>query len=302
MHLWSRTLTAAGIVEPRLRDAYTQQREAVSAYRRNAYLAVRLLLPPQVVPHVIAATAFMHHTDVQAEAGPSAAAGGDPLSTWEEQVHEALSSGDSSHPVLRPLVHTVTLYPGLREHVERFLAGAPMDRDFTGFADEAAYQRYVDGYSLPAFMLVASLVLAPDADPRESRALCRSYIDGSQRLDFVNDLAGDLGHGRLTLPEETLKQYEVSRSDLERALDTPTTRALLEGLLTRSREDLLVSRPLPRLAPPAHRAFVRAFVTLEGLTNDAALAKGTALLRGAARPSPRAALGVLAREHRRRGH
>ncbi|MCA6096660.1 squalene/phytoene synthase family protein, partial [Streptomyces sp. SCA3-4] len=140
------------------------------------------------------------------------------------------------------------------------------------------------------------------ADPGESRALCRSYIDGSQRLDFVNDLAEDLGHGRLTLPEETLQQYGVSRTDLERGLDGPATRALLTGLLTQSRQDLLASRPLPRLAPPAHRAFVRAFVTLEGITNDAALAKGTALLRGAAGPPPRAALGVLAREYRRRGH
>ncbi|MCA6096708.1 squalene/phytoene synthase family protein, partial [Streptomyces sp. SCA3-4] len=172
MHLWSRTLTAAGIREPRLRDDYTQQRKTVSAYRRNACLAVRLLLPPPVVPHVIAATAFMHHTDVLAETAPSGAAGGDPLSAWGEQVHEALNSGESSHPVLRPMVYTLSRHPGLREHVERFLAGAPLDRDFTGFADEAAYQRYVDGYSLPAFMLVASLVLAPDADPGESRALC----------------------------------------------------------------------------------------------------------------------------------
>ncbi|MDT0449379.1 phytoene/squalene synthase family protein [Streptomyces hesseae] len=297
MHTWGRTLTTAGIHDPRLRDDYTRQRRLVSGYRRNAYIAVRLLLPPELAPHVIAATAFMHHTDLLADQPD----GGDGFAAWEKEVRDGLAVGDSAHPVLRPLLHTASVHPGLREHAERFLAGAPMDRDFSGFADEAGYQRYVDAYSLPAFMLVACLVLSPDADADDSRALCRSYIDGSQRLDFVNDLAEDLGDGRLTLPEETLTRHEVSRSDLERKRDTPHCRALFRDLLEQSRRDLLAGRSLPELAPPAHRAFVRAFVALELLTNDAALAKGGRVLHESAGPSPRAALGVLIREYRRRG-
>ncbi|AZQ74505.1 phytoene/squalene synthetase [Streptomyces luteoverticillatus] len=302
MHTWGRTLTTAGIRDPRLRDDYTRQRKLVAGYKRNAYVAVRLLLPPELVPHVIAATAFMHHTDLLAEESSTDPAGGDDRFTvWEKEVRDGLAVGDSTHPVLRPLLHTASVHPGLREHVERFLAGAPMDRDFGGFADEAGYQRYVDAYSFPAFMLVACLVLSPDADPEDSRALCRSYIDGSQRLDFVNDLAEDLGDGRLTLPEEILTRHGVSRSDLERKRDTPRSRALLRDLLEQSRRDLLASRSLPELAPPAHRAFVRAFLALELLTNEAALAKGGGVLRESAGPSPRAALGVLLREYRRRG-
>ncbi|MEV4442073.1 squalene/phytoene synthase family protein [Streptomyces sp. NPDC049577] len=298
MRTWKRTLTAAGVEEPRLREEYTRQRAVVAAYRRHAYIAVRLLLPPPVVPHVIAATAFMHHTDTLLD---GEAADPESFREWEKAVRDALATGHSDDPVLRPLLHTASVHPRLAGHVEEFLAGAPLDRDFGGFADEAEYARYVDAYSLPAFLLVACLVLAPDARPETVRALCRTYIDGSQRLDFVNDLAEDLRAGRLALPARTLEEHGVSRADLERGRDTPGTRALLATLLRRAREDLLASRPLPGHAPPEHRAFVRAFITLEVLTADAALAKGSTLLHAPARPPAGAALRVLLREWRRRG-
>lgn len=299
MHSWDTTLTLAGIRDRQLRDDYTRQRVLVSAYRRHAYVAVRLLLPPALVPHVIAATAFMHHTDTLLDEGGTHA--GDAYEAWEKEVRDGLATGEGGHPVLRPLLHTVSRHPRLRGHVQEFLAGAPMDRDFTGFADEAEYGRYVDAYSLPAFMLIACLLLDPDAGADATRELCRAYIDGSQRLDFVNDLAEDLRDGRLTLTREALERHGVSRADLEHGRETAAVRALFTDLLGRARRDLLASRRMPALAPPAHRAFIRAVITLEVLTADAAMTKGTGLLRGSARPSVPAALRVLVREYVRCG-
>ncbi|MFI9203240.1 phytoene/squalene synthase family protein [Streptomyces sp. NPDC053048] len=303
MYTWDRTLTIARIDKPRLRRDYTRQRAHVAAYRRPAYLAVRLLLPPALVPHVIAATAFMHHTDNLLEEGEAASgtSAEEARVLWEKEVREALATGGSEHPVLRPLLHTVTLHPRLRGHVEEFLDGASLERDFAGFSDEADYQRYVDAYSLPAFMLIACLLLHPDADPAAARELCRAYIDGSQRLDFVNDLAEDLRDGRLNLPAEVLARYGVTRADLEHGRDIPGARRLLRALLEQARHDLLGSRGLPRLAPPGHRAFVRAAITLEVLTADAALDRGARLLHGSARPSVPALLRLLLREYGRRG-
>ncbi|MCX5384353.1 squalene/phytoene synthase family protein [Streptomyces sp. NBC_00083] len=301
MRTWNTTLTVSGVHSPRLRQDYTTQRALVAGYRRQTYLAVRLLLPPTVVPHVVAAVAFMHHTDTLLDAPPADAVGEDTYDAWEAEVRRGLATGESGHPVLRPLLHTLTVHPSLRSPVERFLAGAPFDRDFTGFADEDEYQRYVDAYSLPAFMLVASLLFAPGGDREEAERACRSYIDGSQRLDFVCDLAEDLREGRLGLPEQTMKSHGVCREDLEQGRDTPGVRALLREMLTRARRDLLDSRVLPRLVAPPHRAFTRAFVTLEVLTADAATAAGTRVLREPASPSLPAALRVVAREYVRRG-
>ncbi|WP_329460999.1 phytoene/squalene synthase family protein [Streptomyces sp. NBC_01431] len=301
MQTWNKALTAAGVDSPSLRQDYTQQGALVSGYRRHTYVAIRLLLPPVLVPHVVAAVAFMHHTDALLDATPATGPSSDSYAAWEEEVRRGLTTGESTDPVLRPVLHTIAAYPQLRKPVEQFLAGAPMDRNFSGFAAEADYQRYVDGYSLPAFMLVACLLLAPDADAGEVHRSCRSYIDGSQRLDFVCDLAEDLSEGRLGLPEETLKKHGVSREDLEHGRDTAGTRALLQEVLEQARLDLNNSRKLVAFVPPEHRAFTRAFVSLEILTADAAIAKGTQVLRNSARPSVPDALRVLAFEYSRRG-
>ncbi len=248
----------------------------------------------------------MHRTDTLLDAGAAGAGAAgagaeDAFAVWEKDVRDGLATGASDDPTLGPLLHTASAHPAVRAHVERFLDGASLDRDFAGFADEAAYQHYVDAYSLPAFMLVASLLLTPQAEDTGGLELCRSYIDGSQRLDFVNDLAEDLRDDRLALPRDLLDRHGVSRADLERGRDTPGTRAVLDALLDRAHHDLLASRRLPEFAPPEHRAFVRAFVALEILTAEAARAHGGGALRTSARPSLGAAVGVLVREYRRRG-
>ncbi|MFC5147737.1 phytoene/squalene synthase family protein [Streptomyces aureoversilis] len=295
---WDKALDAAGVHDRQLRDDYTRQRALVSRYRRHAYVAVRLLLPAATVPHVVAMTAFMHHTDNTLDNGGTRTERTSAYAEWEKDVREALTGGRADDPVIRSLVHTVATHPGLAGAVEDFLKTAPADLDFDGFATEGSYQDYVDAYSLPAFMLVAGL-LDPGTDPGAYRAACRSYIDGSQRLDFVNDLAVDLEGGRLALPRETLEEHGVSRDDLESARDTPAVRALLAGQLGRARHDLLDARRLAGLTSPVDRPFVRAMVELEVLTADAAEAKGCSLLRGPARPSAGAALRVLLRERGR---
>ncbi|WP_189302909.1 phytoene/squalene synthase family protein [Streptomyces albospinus] len=296
MSTWTTTLDAAGIQDPQLREDFTRQRSLVARYRRASYVAVRLLLPRPLVPHVIAAVAFMHHTDNLLDHGP-AAERRDAYTAWEEAVRNALVTGTSDHPVIRPLLHACTHHSRLRGCVEDFLSTATIDLEFTGFTTESDYQRYLDQYSLPAFLLVACL-LTPGEEPAGYRAACRTYIDGSQRLDFVNDLAEDLTGGRLTIPQDTLQRHGVTRTDLERAQSTPHVRALLHTLLQQARTTLADSHHVTALLPPANRPFARALITLEEATADAALAKGPALLTASARPPITTALRILLREYR----
>ncbi|MFI2187400.1 squalene/phytoene synthase family protein [Streptomyces sioyaensis] len=296
MSMWTTRLDAAGIHDPQLREDFTRQRSLVARYKRAAYIAVLLLLPRPLAPHLIAATAFMHHTDNLLDHGPlpqRAAA----YTAWEKEVNEAIATGASDHPVIRPLLHTGACHPRFLGHVEDFLRTAATDLEFTGFATESDYQRYLDAYSLPAFMLVAGL-LVPGDEPAGYRAACRSYIDGSQRLDFVNDLAEDLADDRLTIPQDILLSHSVTRTDLVHARDTPGVRALLRDLLQQARTDLAASRLVTGFLPPANRPFVRALIALEGATTDAAGVKGPGLLTGPARPAVPAMLKILMREYR----
>ncbi|MFE0463662.1 squalene/phytoene synthase family protein [Kitasatospora sp. NPDC058965] len=297
MGSWERALDAAGIRGADLRADYGRQRALVARYRREAALAAGLLLPARVLPHLLAATAFMHRTDTLLDSGPvdgrKAA-----YARWEAEVLDGLVTGRTADPELRPLLHTAAAHPRLRERVPEFLAGATADLDFTGFDSEADYQRYLDAYSLPAFMVVAGL-LGPDGDQTAYRAACRTFIDASQRIDFVADLAEDLADGRLTLPAQSLARHGVTRADLAGGGDRPAVRALLTELLDRADCDLVASRAVVDLVPPAHRPMVRTMIGLDGLTSAAARADLPALLRRPAGPAKPAALRLLAREYLR---
>ncbi|WP_406195130.1 squalene/phytoene synthase family protein [Kitasatospora sp. NBC_01560] len=297
MGSWEKALDAAGIGEPGLREDYGRQRRRVTRYKPEAVLAARLLLPARLVPHVIAATAYMHRTDSLLDSGPPDGRKA-AYARWEQEVADGLAGGGTDHPELRPLLNTVAVHPALREAALEHLAGAAADLDFAGFATEADYQRYVDAYSLPAFMVVATL-LGPDGDRTAYRSACRTFIDASQRLDFVSDLAEDLADGRLTVPEQYLGAHGVTRGDLERGRNLPAVRAMVTDQLDRVDRTLAEGRAVVGLVPPAHRPMVRCMIGLDELTSRAARADVPALLRRSAGPARPAALRLLGREYLR---
>ncbi|MFG3292149.1 squalene/phytoene synthase family protein [Streptomyces sp. NPDC048179] len=292
MSTWNQSLTAAGVREPELRRDFSIQRRVVRQYRRSAYLACRMLLPPAVLPHVLGATALMHHGDDLLDTGPKpqrAAA----WTAWEQRVRTALETGTTDDPLLRTLLHTVAAHPRHRGLVESFMATATVDLEFTGFATEADYQAYLDAYSLPAFLLVAALI-GPETDPDGAfHSGCRTFIDGSQRLDFVNDLAEDLREGRPGIPAETLKRFSVTEEDLSAGHATPAVRSLVEHETEAARADLRAARDLLGLVPAAGRPMVGALIEIELLTAEAVLARGPGVLRGSASPSLPGTLKVL---------
>ncbi|WP_381566540.1 phytoene/squalene synthase family protein [Streptomyces eurythermus] len=294
---WKRGLDAAGVLEPGLRRDYGVQRELVARFRRTSYLAARTLLPPALLPHVVVATAFMHHGDNLLDTG-SRAHRADGWAVWERRVRAALETGRGDDPLLRALVHTVTAHPRLRAAVEEYLVSAPAELEFAGFAGEDDYQAYVDAYSLPAFMLVGCL-LGPDADDGRYRAACRAFIDGSQRLDFVNDIAEDLAEGRLGIPDGTLERFSVRREDLVAGREVPGVRALVRHQVALAEAALRQARAVSGLVPASSRPLLEALVEVDLLTAAAVRARGPRVSRGSVGPSPVAALGVLLRARRK---
>ncbi|MDT0462241.1 squalene/phytoene synthase family protein [Streptomyces gibsoniae] len=301
MNAWNESLDAAGIREPALRRDYDAQRRLVSRFRRTSYLAVQLLLPRPMLPHVVAATAVMHHGDNLLDTGTKTQRAA-RWASWEQQVRQVLDTGVSGDPLLRTLAHTIAAHPRLRRTVEEYLSTATAELEFSGFHDEADYQAYVDAYSLPAFMLVGALV-GPENDDGSYRAACRTFMDGSQRLDFVNDIAEDLREGRLGIPAKTLELFSVKLEDVAAGREVPGVRELVAHEVGQARTTLQAAGELPALAPAPYRPLMGALIEVELLTADAALARGAKLLRGSARPSPVPALRVLlgARRRARKG-
>ncbi|MCZ0207880.1 squalene/phytoene synthase family protein [Streptomyces sp. UMAF16] len=290
---WKRALDAAGVLEPGLRRDYGVQRELVARFRRTSYLAVRTLLPGALLPHVVVATAVMHHGDNLLDTG-SRAQRAEVWAAWERRVRAALETGRGDDPLLRALVHTVAVHPRMRAALDEYLDCAPAELEFAGFAGEDDYQGYVDAYSLPAFMLIGCL-LGPDAEDGRYRAVCRAFIDGSQRLDFVNDIAEDLAEGRLGVPAGTLERFSVRREDLAAGRAAPGVRELVRDQVGLAEAALRRARAVSGLVPASSRSLLEALVEVELLTASAVRARGPEVLRGSVGPSPVAALGVLLR-------
>ncbi|ANH95076.1 MULTISPECIES: squalene/phytoene synthase family protein [unclassified Streptomyces] len=297
MSAWSRSLDAAGIREPGLRSDYGAQRDLVARFRRSAYLAARTLLPRPLLPHVVAATAVMHHGDDLLDTGPKPRRA-EAWGAFRRDVREALATGRSTDPMIRALMHTIGARPRLRDVVEEYLSTADAELEFTGFADEADYQAYLDAYSMPAFLLVG-ILLAPEGDDGPYRTACRTLVDGTQRLDFVNDLAEDAREGRTGVPARTLERFSVTARDIAAGRASPGVGALVRHQVEAARADLLTARELPVLTSSPYSALIGALIDIELLTADAALARGTGLLRGSAKPPVAGALRVLLGARRR---
>ncbi|MEU7281531.1 squalene/phytoene synthase family protein [Streptomyces sp. NPDC045431] len=306
--MWGRVLRQAGIAEPSLRRDYALQRRVVARFARAEYLAVRLLLPPALQPDVVAAVAFMHETDDRVDRGEAAERSA-ALVEWTGLVEKACTTGDSDLPVLRVLAHTVERHPDMRARVGDFLDGAAWEVAWEEFATEAEFDRYVTGYSLPAFMLLAGF-LAPSGSPasEDFTHCCERLISAMQRLDFLEDLAEDLRAGRLGIPMEALDGCGVSRADLLPGRPrSPAVTCLVRTQADVAAAALHAAMPLEHGVRPAGRPFVRALIGVQRLRLEAVRSVGAGLIERSSGPSALGSLGLLAREtaarrrHRSRG-
>jgi phytoene synthase len=305
--MWGRVLDRAGITDARLRRDYALQRRVVARFARAEYLAVRLLLPAALQPDVVAAVAFMHETDDRVDRGGPAERRA-ALDRWTELVEAACGrpagaavardAGDAGLPVLRALAHTAGRHPDLPERVRAFLDGAAWEVAWEKFATEADLDRYVTGYSLPAFMLTAGF-LAPSAPADRDRfdRCCERLISAMQRLDFLEDLAADLRTGRLGIPGEALAGCGLTRADLlPGGGRKPAVSRLVRTQADAAAAALDAARPLEDTAAPAYRPFVRALIGVQRHRLRAVRAAGAGLVERPSGPSVAGCLGLLVRQ------
>ncbi|MEU0403932.1 squalene/phytoene synthase family protein [Streptomyces sp. NPDC006197] len=288
--MWKRALDRAGVREPRLRRDYTEQRRAVRRYRTAEYAAARLLLPAALLPHVVAAVAFMHDTDDRIDHGTRderAAA----LAEWDGLVRKAFAEGDSGPPVLRCLVRTSERHPDVRTYVEEFLRGCEREVAWRTIADDEELERYVREYSLPALMLTACL-FAPGGGAARAAFTdgCHRLIRAMQRIDFLEDLPEDVRAGRVGVPADAVARHGADLTRPGAALGR-----LVEEQADRAAADL-AAVSLAGVVAPSYRPFVRALVGVQHLRLDAMRRAGASLATRTSGPPASAAAVLLLRE------
>jgi phytoene synthase len=298
---WSAALTQAGIRDPYLRQDYDVQRKLVRRYRREEYLAARLLLPDELCPHVMAAGAFMHETDRRIDRGDLGARS-QALRAWTAEVTSALRGEESEQGTLRALADTARRHPHMAQRVRDFLDGAPVDASWCGFDSESELQEYVDRYSAPALMLTACLIgPLPGAEAHELfEQGCHRLIEAMQRTDFLADLHEDLQQGQIGIPRDALLRHGVDVEDLRSRPQAcrPAVCSVVDAQVALAEEAFSQSRSLPALVERSHQPFLRALIAVQELRLQAVRANRDSLLLKDVSPPAPAAVQILWREYR----
>ena len=261
--------------------------------------ALRILVPPEGQPHVIAATALARYTDDLSDSGPVEGRA-QRFDDWTAQVAKALDSGISGEWLIRAYLHSVDRLNLPRKWINLYMAGTRIDLDFPGFPQETDYQRYVDTVALPSFMLLAGPIPRVVPDQRFTSS-ARLMADGTQRTDFLIDLFEDLRDGRLTLPVSDLDRYGVSRADLRDGLDTPGVRALISATASWARASLVEGERILGDIAPGYRPLLRCLLGVFHKRLDDVDTRGTAIIRRPYRDEPLSCLRLMVRSRRMRG-
>ncbi|MEU3338871.1 phytoene/squalene synthase family protein [Streptomyces sp. NPDC002144] len=273
-----RELDAAGVVDARLRQAYTQCRRLNARHGKTYFLATRLL-PVARRPAVHALYGFARWADdiVDTLGTTTTAQRANALLRLQRELEQGLRHGDSTQPVVRALADTAHRYAIDHQHFSDFMTAMRADLDVTDYATYADLRTYTYGSAevigLQMLPVLGTVVPRQEAAPHAA-ALGVAF----QLTNFLRDVGEDLDRGRVYLPVDLLAAHDVDRHLLRWSRDTGRPDRRITAAL-RDFEQLtraLYREAAPGLAmlDPVSRPCIRAAFVLYGAILDAVAQDG----------------------------
>ena len=180
----------------------------VAARARTENFPVASLLFPRVLrPHLRAVYGFARLVDILGDE----AEGDRPalLDELEGEV-EACYSGQPSWPVMQQLQPTIREFDLPREPFLRLIEANRMDQRISEYATWADLKHYCVHSADPVGRLVLGLLRRADD---ELVAASDDVCTGLQLVNFLQDVPRDLALGRVYLPAEDRRRYDVTVLD-----------------------------------------------------------------------------------------
>jgi squalene synthase HpnC len=154
------------------------------------------------------------------------------LDQWQEEL-EACYAGSPRHPVFVALAETVNKFQIPKHEFSDLLIAFRQDQTVTRFEtfnDVLAYCRYSAN---PVGHLVLYLCGYSDS---ERQQLSDYTCTALQLANFWQDVSVDYEKGRIYLPLESLRRYQVTEEDLKQNRNTPAFREMMKFEVARARE------------------------------------------------------------------
>jgi 15-cis-phytoene synthase len=188
-------------------EQYVQDKAAKSG--SSFYYAFRFLPPPQRAA-ITAFYAFCREVDDVVDEVHDTGVAASKLSWWRKEVVSAFS-GQASHPAMNALMPHTRAYAIEASHLLAVIDGCEMDLQQSRYLDFAGLARYCH--------LVAGVVgeVAANIFGR-SQAATIDYAHklglAMQLTNIIRDVGDDARRGRIYLPINELKQYDVKAGEL----------------------------------------------------------------------------------------
>jgi 15-cis-phytoene synthase len=151
------------------------------------------------------------------------------LQVFADQFRTSLTQGGSTDPVMAAVVNTVIACHIEPECFERFFGAMAMDLATTRYQTWEDLLDYMEGSAA----VIGELML-PVLEPtnQAAKAPARSLGLAFQLTNFIRDVDEDLDRGRVYLPQEDLRLFDV---DLESRKVTPQWQAFMAYEIERNR-------------------------------------------------------------------
>jgi len=208
-------------------DEYCQQRAAASG--SSFYYSFLFLEPPRRQA-ITALYAFCREVDDVVDECVDPQLARTKLAWWRHQI-DALYAGKPDHPVTQALTTALQSYPLPREQLLEIITGMEMDLDQTRYLDYQALHHYC--------YRVASVVglLAAEIFGYQDRATLQYAHDlglAFQLTNIIRDVGEDARRGRVYLPLDELKRFDVPLADILDARYSDNFRRLMEFQIERA--------------------------------------------------------------------
>ena len=254
-------LTAAGIVDPKLRASYQECKRLNSIHGKTYYLAT-LLLPPAKRPHVHALYGFARYADEIVDDLASNLTLDEKallLKKWSNQVLSDIKSGSSNDPIAAAVVDTTSRFKIPIAHFEAFLHSMNMDLTVRQYQTYEDLHKYVYGSAAVIGLQMVSVLgtISPDAVTSANEAAEKLGI-AFQLANFIRDVGEDLDRGRVYLPMTELEAHGVNRQMLEERVITPQIKSALKEQIQRVRRLQNESTAGIKLLTPGARECIQA--------------------------------------------
>ena len=254
-------LTAAGIVDPKLRASYQECKRLNSIHGKTYYLAT-LLLPPAKRPHVHALYGFARYADeIVDDLGSNLTLDEKAfvLKKWSNQVLSDIKSGSSNDPIAAAVVDTTSRFKIPIAHFEAFLHSMNMDLSVRQYQTYEDLHEYVYGSAAVIGLQMVSVLgtISPDAVTSANEAAEKLGI-AFQLANFIRDVGEDLDRGRVYLPMTELEAHGVNRQMLEARVTTPQIKSALKEQIQRVRRLQNESTAGIKLLTPGARECIQA--------------------------------------------